>query len=183
MHHRSWTQLFAMVVVFILPTASLAATHTVTQSGMTFSPSSITVAPGDTIHWVWTSGTHTVTSGPPCTADGIYFNSPLTSAHPTFDYVVPASASSIPYFCTFHCAFGMTGLITVQSLGDLNCDGLVNSFDIDSFVLALTDPTGYAAAFPDCNILNADCNCDGLVNSFDIDPFVLCLTVGCPPCP
>ena len=30
--------------------------------------------------------------------------------------------------------------------GDLNCDGAVNNGDIDPFVLALTDPGGYAAA-------------------------------------
>ncbi len=56
--------------------------------------------------------------------------------------------------------------------GDLNCDGLVNAFDIDPFVLALTDPAAYADAFPTCNILNGDCNNDGNVNAFDIDPFV-----------
>jgi parallel beta-helix repeat protein len=62
--------------------------------------------------------------------------------------------------------------------GDLNCDGVRNAFDIDPFVLALTDPSGYAVAFPACNVLNADCNADGLVNAFDIDPFVLLLTGG-----
>lgn len=61
-------------------------------------------------------------------------------------------------------------------VGDLNCDGQVNNFDIDSFVLALTDPSGYAAAFPGCDILNGDINHDGVVNNFDIDPFVALLT-------
>ena len=59
-----------------------------------------------------------------------------------------------------------------HTLGDLSCDGSVNAFDIDPFVLALTDPDGYAAAWPDCDIMNADCNADGVVNAFDIDPFV-----------
>ena len=63
-----------------------------------------------------------------------------------------------------------------QTPGDLNCDGLINAFDIDPFVLALTDPAGYDAAYPGCNRMNADINDDGLVNSFDIDPFVLLLT-------
>ena len=67
--------------------------------------------------------------------------------------------------------------------GNLNCDGSVNAFDIDPFVLALTDPAGYSEAYPNCAIDNADINCDGAVNAFDIDPFVQCLTVGCPPCP
>ncbi len=61
---------------------------------------------------------------------------------------------------------------------DLNCDGVVNVFDIDPFVLALVDPAGYAAAFPDCDILAADCNHDGVVNGFDIDPFVELLAGG-----
>jgi len=60
-------------------------------------------------------------------------------------------------------------------LGDLNCDGSVNAFDIDPFVLALTSAPGfeaYHAAHPDCDGLLADCNGDGSVNAFDIDPFV-----------
>jgi hypothetical protein len=63
-----------------------------------------------------------------------------------------------------------------HGLGDLNCDGLLNAFDIDPFVLALTNPSGYAAAWPDCDHMLADINGDGFVNAFDIDPFVLLLT-------
>jgi hypothetical protein len=57
-------------------------------------------------------------------------------------------------------------------LGDANCDGLVNAFDIDPFVVALTDASLYASTYPGCNVHNADCNGDGVVNAFDIDPFV-----------
>jgi hypothetical protein len=60
--------------------------------------------------------------------------------------------------------------------GDLNCDGVVNPFDIDAFILALTDPAGYAADYPDCFLLNADADNDGVVNPFDIDPFIGLLT-------
>jgi hypothetical protein len=62
--------------------------------------------------------------------------------------------------------------------GDLNCDGLVNAFDIDPFVLALTDPATYALEFPDCDVALADINGDGEVNAFDIDPFVTLLAGG-----
>lgn len=61
-------------------------------------------------------------------------------------------------------------------LGDLNCDGAVNVFDIDPFVLALTDAAAYAAAYPDCDAMRADITGDGAVNVFDIDPFVSLLT-------
>jgi len=63
-------------------------------------------------------------------------------------------------------------------LGDLNCDGALNVFDIDPFVLALTEPAAYAAAYPDCDANRADCNRDGNVNVFDIDPFVQLITGG-----
>lgn len=59
--------------------------------------------------------------------------------------------------------------------GDLNCDGLMNNFDIDAFVLALTDSDAYGLAFPLCDNQAADVNHDGVVNNFDIDSFVTCL--------
>jgi len=61
-------------------------------------------------------------------------------------------------------------------LGDMNCDNQVNFADINPFVLALTNPAGYAAAYPDCNITNGDVNQDGQVNFADINPFVRLLT-------
>jgi len=60
--------------------------------------------------------------------------------------------------------------------GDLNCDGKINFFDIDPFVLALTNPGKYAQKFPNCDRLLADINGDGKLNNFDIDPFVELLT-------
>ncbi len=67
------------------------------------------------------------------------------------------------------------GQIVPRVPGDLNCDGQVNFADIDPFVLALSNPAGYEAAFPNCNLLNADVNNDGAVNFADIDPFVALL--------
>ncbi|MBU0640140.1 MAG: hypothetical protein KKB50_14840 [Planctomycetes bacterium] len=64
-------------------------------------------------------------------------------------------------------------------IGDLNCDGVVNGFDIDAFVLVLGDMPpdfpAYFAVHPDCDPLLADITGDGLVNGFDIDPFIVLL--------
>ncbi len=62
--------------------------------------------------------------------------------------------------------------------GDMNCDDSVDFFDIDGFVLAITDPGTYEAAYPDCDLMLADANGDGLVNFFDIDAFVELLVGG-----
>ena len=66
--------------------------------------------------------------------------------------------------------------------GDLNCDGSVNLFDVDPFVVAMTSAGNsvpfddYDAQYPDCDPWLADINADGTVNMFDIDPFVDLLT-------
>lgn len=65
-----------------------------------------------------------------------------------------------------------------DGLGDLNCDGTTNNFDIDAFVLALTSADDYQAAYPDCPRLRADINGDERVDNFDIDAFVRLLTNG-----
>jgi hypothetical protein len=63
----------------------------------------------------------------------------------------------------------------------MNCDSVVGFGDINPFVLALTSPSQYAVAFPNCDIMNGDINQDGSVNFGDINPFVNCLTTGhCP---
>ena len=60
--------------------------------------------------------------------------------------------------------------------GDMNCDGVISVGDISGFVLALTNPAGYAAAFPGCNINNADVNGDSAISVGDISAFVALLT-------
>jgi hypothetical protein len=69
-------------------------------------------------------------------------------------------------------------LTPLPAKGDLNCDGAVDPFDIDAFVLALSDPVAYAAAYPTCDLYLADANNDSNVDAFDIDPFVDLLTGG-----
>jgi hypothetical protein len=73
--------------------------------------------------------------------------------------------------------------------GDLNNDGVVDPFDIDAFILALSYPTEYGEAYRGLSgsmVYHGDCNCDGwydgygfyhsVFNAFDIDAFVLRLT-------
>ncbi len=60
--------------------------------------------------------------------------------------------------------------------GDMNCDGDVDFFDIDPFVLALSDPAGYVAIYPECHLLNGDCNGDGALTFDDIDCFIALLS-------
>ncbi|WKZ57722.1 MAG: hypothetical protein QY326_03390 [Bdellovibrionota bacterium] len=56
--------------------------------------------------------------------------------------------------------------------GDVNCDGVLNNFDIDVFVMLLTQPQRYPAEHPNCDSRTGDLNGDGAVNNFDVDEFL-----------
>ncbi|MBU0641342.1 MAG: endonuclease/exonuclease/phosphatase family protein [Planctomycetes bacterium] len=63
--------------------------------------------------------------------------------------------------------------------GDMDCNGALNGFDIDGFLLVLggTPPEypEYYTAHPDCDHMLADANGDGQVNGFDIEDFIALL--------
>ncbi len=53
---------------------------------------------------------------------------------------------------------------------DANCDGMVNAFDIEPFLMLLFDPNPQP-----CNTCTGDANGDGSIDAFDIEPFLECL--------
>ena len=81
---------------------------------------------------------------------------------------------------------GSEGIFTTATapeyaIGDVNCDGSVNLFDVAPFVVAVSDPDGYAVQYPNCDLMQADIDQSGVVDLFDIDPFVTCVVEGgCP---
>lgn len=94
-----------------------ATVHEVMQDGLTFTPANLEIQVGDTVHWTWQTGIHTVTSGSGCTPDGL-FDAPLSSTDPEFSFTFD-TAGTVDYFCTPHCALGMTGTVTVSASSDV----------------------------------------------------------------
>ena len=110
------TRILAIVAAGMLATASAApaATVTVMQDGFTFSPAEITIDVGDTVEWVWNSGSHTVTNGtgPDDPDVGTLFDETLDSASTLVSYTF-TEAGDVPYFCRPHYSLGMTGVVKV----------------------------------------------------------------------
>ncbi len=69
-------------------------------------------------------------------------------------------------------------LCRADARGDVNCDAVFDSYDIEPFVLMLTDPAGYSVAYPGCPVENGDMNTDGHVDGRDIQDFVQILIGG-----
>ncbi len=87
---------------------AFATKHIISVQNYSFSPASITnVTVGDTMRWVWVSGSHTTTSTTIPSGAGTW-NSNINSTTTSFEYKVTV-AGSYNYKCTPHAAMGMVG--------------------------------------------------------------------------
>lgn len=144
------TKLLAIVVLLITLsfTNSYARKIDISVQNFEFLPADIPdVAVGDTIRWIWVSGTHSTTSLT-IPAGAATWDSPVTSAHPTFEYKVTV-AGAYSYKCTPHfvsmgmmaafTASGTTGIADVSSIfGNL----LLSPNPASEFVRVSFNPAG-----------------------------------------
>ncbi|MCG3125355.1 MAG: hypothetical protein CHACPFDD_00173 [Phycisphaerae bacterium] len=93
----------------------------------------------------------------------------------TVGWLVTATATDVSTGDTSEFSACTTIAQGANPLGDMNCDGSVNGFDVDGFVLALSDPVEYDVQYPDCDISHGDVDGDGSINGFDVDGFVALL--------
>src|SRR5688572_29011547 len=90
---------------------SRATIHNVEAEDFEFNPTTFIANVGDTVHWFWDEGFHTTTSFLiPTGAQS--WDQPLSSASPTFDYIITVPGS-YDYICSPHASMGMTGHFTV----------------------------------------------------------------------
>jgi len=81
---------------------------------LVFSPSSVTIHPGDQVRWTWATSGHSTTSGSPGQPNNIW-DSGIRNQGATFTQTFN-NAGTFPYYCTPHggCC-GMTGTVMVVS--------------------------------------------------------------------
>src|SRR5438067_5704155 len=109
--------LATIVSLFAYANSASAATIDVTvapNGDLVFSPSSVTIHPGDTVRWTWAASFHSSTSGIPGAPNGIW-DSGILNQGATFSHTFN-SAGTFPYYCIPHggCC-GMVGTVIVVS--------------------------------------------------------------------
>ena len=95
------------------PASATTVDVTIGPNGnLVFSPSSVTIHPGDQVKWTWGSSGHSSTSGSPGMPNGIW-DSGILNQGATFTHTFN-STGTFPYYCTPHggCC-GMVGTVTV----------------------------------------------------------------------
>ena len=95
---------------FLAASTARAAIVTVNVESFTFTPSDVTVAPGDTVRWVWLAGGHSTTS------DTGIWDSLLRSAGDVFDFTF-TTVGNFPYYCSVHGAPGGVGMSAIIRVG------------------------------------------------------------------
>ncbi len=86
------------------------------QGGNLFSPSSLTVTAGTKVTFSWVSGGHSVVVGSGCTPGGpITLDTGVQGAGFSTAVTMPSTAGDVPFYCSPHCSFGMTGVIHVTN--------------------------------------------------------------------
>ena len=91
------------VSLIVYPKAASATTVDVTVGpggDLVFSPSSVTIHPGDQVRWTWSSSGHSTTSGSPGQPNGIW-DSGIHNQGATFTQTFN-SAGTFPYYCVPH---------------------------------------------------------------------------------
>ena len=103
-------------LLVLQPATTRAATVTVTVANncFCFSPSSVTIHPGDTVRWTWSSSGHSSTSGTPGHPSGLW-DSLILNQGAVFTHTFN-SVGSFPYYCTPHgSCCNMVGMVVVTN--------------------------------------------------------------------
>ena len=124
---------FVLFSLVLLVTAAYSTTHTITSSGFTFSPATITITLGDDVNFTLGSIHNAVeVSQATWNANG---NTALTGGFQT-----PFSGGPVPaaklgagthyYVCTPHASLGMKGIIIVE-----NATGIAENRQLPNFIV------------------------------------------------
>ncbi len=97
--------------------SSFCTNYTVNVQNFSFAPATVNAIVGDTITWVWVSGTHTTTCdgvvvGTSLPPGATPWDEPINSTITTYSYVLTVDGE-YDYVCTFH---GMPGVIMAVPL-------------------------------------------------------------------
>jgi plastocyanin len=104
----------ALLLSYLNASAAIVDVTVAPDGDLVFSPSAVTINPGDTVRWTWAADFHSTTSGIPGAANGIW-DSGVLNQGATFSHTFN-SPGSFPYYCIPHggCC-GMVGMVTVGS--------------------------------------------------------------------
>lgn len=138
------TLFLTIALVLIMMNNANATIHTVQVANFSFSPSTFTIQSGDTVRWVWVSGTHTTTSLT-VPAGATAWDHPMNSTSTQFDLKLTV-AGTYTYQCSIHPTL-MSGTITVAPATGLT-DIKDNSLNVNTYPSPFTENLSISFSTP-----------------------------------
>lgn len=138
--------LAGLSVAALISPANAATRYNVTASNYKYTPNTLTISVGDTVHWQnanQAGQNHTVTNGTGSGDPnmGTLFNATINGANASFDYVFTA-AGVIPVFCRPHESLNMKMTITVNSVNQPPVVNSIANQSVNENVLLTVTPVG-----------------------------------------
>jgi plastocyanin len=112
---KNYTKILAVLFILFCSGYSKATVFVINVEDFEFSPSTLTVSPGDEVMWMWdnSAGFHTTTST--VIPDGaVSWDEQINSGSQMFSYF-PTVPGVYHYECAFHSSMGMIGQFTVTN--------------------------------------------------------------------
>ena len=121
--------LITLALLFVSVSNSNATIHTFSVASFQFSPTSVAVNVGDTVAFVWTSGSHTTTSTS-VPAGASTWDAPMNSSNPGFIYVVTV-AGTYNFHCSIHPSM-VGSFVATSSSGIINPGSIAEGLSVNS---------------------------------------------------
>ena len=134
-----------IVLAMLMLNVAKATIHTVQVADFSFTPSTLNINSGDTVRWVWVSGTHTTTSTS-VPSGAATWDHPMNSTSTQFD-VKFTVVGTYNYHCSIHPTM-MTGVITVASTTGLP-EVKNYSFNVKTYPIPFTDNLSISFTMPE----------------------------------
>jgi plastocyanin len=139
------TFLFTLLFVTVMMSTVKATIHTVQVANYSFTPSTLSIKSGDTVKWVWVSGSHTTTSTSVPSGAATWDN-PINSTSTQFQIQLTV-VGTYNYYCMMHPS-SMLGTITVTSATGLtNYNN--NSYHVSAFPNPFSDKVSISFSLPE----------------------------------
>jgi len=144
------TFIMTIALVMLLLNVAKATIHTVTVANFAFSPSVLNINSGDTVKWVWVSGTHTTTSTS-VPAGATTWDNPMTSSSTQFEIQLTV-VGTYSYHCSMHptTMLGTINVATAQGLTEIKS----STFSVNAYPVPFSTNLSISFTMPETGAIN-----------------------------
>jgi plastocyanin len=143
------TLIFIYLLIGLYLNTAKATIYSIQVANYSFTPNTLNINSGDTVRWVWISGSHTTTSTS-VPAGASSWDHAMNSSNTQFDLQLTV-AGTYTYECSIHPTM-MTGTITVAAAMELT-DYTPNSYSVSTYPNPFENDFYFSFSIPENEVI------------------------------